>query len=81
VVTDLAIWCVPDALALLFPSRLPADVGGPPDRQGDLVLGGEGGIGGGGVLEAAVEWKITPVCGSQAATGLARASATSSVRK
>src|SRR5580704_1718048 len=34
--------------------RVVPALAGPPDRQGDLAVGGEGGVGGGGVLAAAV---------------------------
>jgi hypothetical protein len=52
-----------------------ASLAGASDREGDLVLFGEGGVGGRGVLAAGSEWKTTPCSRSLAATALARAPA------
>ena len=50
-------------------------------RWQDLAASGEISERSGGVLQPRSEWKITPAAGSLAATALASASATSSVRR
>lgn len=66
-----------------FGERVVPALTGAPDGEGDREFGGQGRVVAAGVLpwQPRSEWKITPVVGLRAATALASALETSSVRR